>query len=140
MQTLATKEEILKQVDQKRYVWFRQDGYFQGIFEPGVFINRQTAKSITRDGYNKQKLYAQKYQSIWRYVLSEDEILRGLVQIPEETNDGDGREARTTILFTPYNLYVSLIGIYSSYDETAWERVFVSEPYQHCFTRYQRKV
>ena len=57
----------------------------------------------------------------------------------EDFNDGDGNAMYLTLHLPDYDLYVSIIGTYSSWASGEWEDVFVSEPYIHTETKYKRK-
>ena len=60
-----------------------------------------------------------------------------LIEWFDERNYGDGNEQFATVYFKPYDLYVSLIGTYSSYDGSTWEQCFVSRPYIHREVRFE---
>ena len=54
-------------------------------------------------------------------------------------NDGDGNDRWMTLFFSEHNMYVTLTGGYSSYGESGWSDIYVSEPYIYSETRYQKK-
>ncbi len=74
-----------------------------------------------------------------------DEILRHQyrddVKTVYQDNDGDGRTAYLTLKFDfkdgQPDLFVSMLGYYSSYGGDNWDRVFFSEPYTFTETRYR---
>lgn len=54
-------------------------------------------------------------------------------------NDGDGKEMRRTYFFPRFNIFVSMIGVYSSWDSSTWNECFESVPYIFSETRYKKK-
>ena len=54
-----------------------------------------------------------------------------------DMNYGDGNDWLITIHFINHNLYVNLIGSYSSWDSPYWSKVSFAIPYQHTETRYK---
>lgn len=60
-----------------------------------------------------------------------------LIDWNDERSYGDGNERFATIHFKEYDLYVSLVGVYSSYGESTWDQIYVSRPYIHREVRYQ---
>lgn len=60
-----------------------------------------------------------------------------LIEWVEQRSYGDGNERFATIHFKEYNLYVSLVGVYSSYGESTWDQIYVSKPYIYREVRYE---
>ena len=56
-----------------------------------------------------------------------------------EQNWGDGNEWYKTFHFPNWGFYVSIEGTYSSYEESSWNSIYYSEPYEHTETRYKKK-
>jgi hypothetical protein len=51
----------------------------------------------------------------------------------------DGQDMTLTWFFKPYNLYVTLAGTYSSWGDSRWHDIFVSEPYTYEVRSFKRK-
>lgn len=65
------------------------------------------------------------------------------IAVVDDQNDGHGEECRLTLKFEfpgDEDLLVTLIGSYSSYDDTSWNEVYISEPYYITETRYRHVV
>lgn len=126
---LTTKEKILKKVKESDTDWFLEDKYFQG-------------KPLDRDSWEAKDWIAFDKRRSTNTLLveeQEEENVRSSVEGVQSYNDGDGNCQYKTLYFKPYDLYVSLVGTYSSWGEGSWDDVFVSEPYIHTETRYKKK-
>jgi hypothetical protein len=121
---LASKEEILAKVQQNAHEWIDSQQFVIG-------------KRIQHDDWKEWADRRRKNQ------YTADELEEAVVDDSYETvendNDGDGREQRRTYHFKDYDLYVSLVGTYSSHGDCYWNDVFVSEPYEYTETRYKKK-
>lgn len=58
-------------------------------------------------------------------------------KIVYDMNYGDGNDYFVTLYFPNHDLYVSLEGMYSSWDSAQWDKVMFAEPFQYTETRYK---
>lgn len=59
------------------------------------------------------------------------------VEIVYDQNLGDGNEYYITIYFKKMDLYVSLSGVYSSWESPSWDYAKFAEPFEYTETRYK---
>jgi hypothetical protein len=52
---------------------------------------------------------------------------------------GDGNETGKTYHFKDFDIYVNIEGVYSSWEGTAWQECYISEPFIFTETQYRRK-
>lgn len=127
---LASKEEILNAVENEDFSYFEEGGYISGEAvsssyktdeDYDAFWDRRNTKTLTPE------------------EQSDEEILDS-VETVERHNDGDGRTMYQTVHFKPYDLYVTMLGTYSSHGSSYWEEVFVSERVEQTIYVYNRVV
>lgn len=92
--------------------------------------------SLPPKEYILQLVRKEKTQTI-ASEFSECGDYQNLVEWKDERSYGDGNERYATIHFKQYDLYVSLIGMYSSHGSSTWDECFVSRPYVHREVRYE---
>lgn len=121
---LASKEEILEHVEMNNCSWFENKEYISKSSLPRLeynspeYIRRYVDRILTEEEEAENEVYASAY-------------------VIDDYNEGDGNTAQQTHYFKPYDLYVSLYGVYSSWDRTIYDNVYVTTPYQHTETRYR---
>lgn len=59
------------------------------------------------------------------------------VDVVYNQNYGDGNDYIVCLHFKLLNIYVLLLGTYSSWDSTHWESVSIAEPFEYIETRYK---
>lgn len=130
--TLVSREMIVLQVKARNYDWFLKCNYFSGKrISHGVVgtaeYNNWVARIYHENG-TKPQLTLEEYL--------EDEVEASVEEL-DISNSGDGSQCRRTMHFIPYNLYVTMLGTYSSWDSPKWDDVFFSEPYTFTETRFK---
>lgn len=137
MLVLASKKEILEKVKEKHHAWFSEKLYITGVHEGGPYKNQETGQ--VADTYDDLIALNLEYKEENKFELvpSPDDILFDSVKTIEDRNEGDGNECFFTLHFEQYNLYVSLIGTYSSWNDPYWVEVFISTPYVYQETRFK---
>lgn len=53
-------------------------------------------------------------------------------------SDGDGAEARILFWFTDHDLYVMVVGVYSSHGDTTYDEVYFVRPKAVTITEYEK--
>jgi len=133
---LAPKEEILQKVAKNDFSYFDEESqeYFLGdrLSIPEYDTPEFTAwtKRIYPDDGSEPVLTPEE--------KAENEVEDSVKNV-SSYNDGDGREKYMTYYFKPYDLYVTLEGLYSSWSGSSWHEVYVSEPIEHTIVCYERK-
>ena len=59
------------------------------------------------------------------------------ISVVYDQNYGDGNDYIVCLHFELLNIYVLLIGTYSSWDSTEWVSASIAEPFEHIETRYK---
>jgi len=130
---LASKEEILAEVQANNCDYFVDRKFFQGSRTDHGDHNSNTYK----DFYNRR--FPQDGSS--PQLTPEEQVdvdVEFSVEEVERRDEGDGHYQYMTLYFVSYDLNVSLVGRYSSYSDSCWDNVFISETFQYTETRYRR--
>jgi hypothetical protein len=125
---LASKETISAAAANKDVGYFRDGNYFEGEYELVPHYDDAEFK-VWYDRHTRNELTEAE--------LSERELVRSVITMSKE-NDGNGREARGTLYFSSHALYVTLTGIYSSWNGVTYDDVFISKPVTHTITVFER--
>lgn len=106
---------------------------FDGTHEPGVYKHKLTGKEYSYSD-NSSELSNQ-----WGdidYIKSVDDLEYLRVQLLEVDNDGDGNECRKIYHIPQYDLYIRVVGTYSSWSTASWHGTEIVRPKQVTVTVY----
>jgi FtsZ-interacting cell division protein YlmF len=125
---LASKEDILQAVEEEQFDYFDNEDYISG---------KPVSSSYKTD---------EDYDAYWNRRETNtltpeeqaDEETKDSAKVVEDHNDGDGRTMYKTIHFKPYDLYVTILGTYSSHGSSWWNDVFLSRPKEVTVVVYNR--
>jgi hypothetical protein len=106
---------------------------FKGTYEPGVYKHKLTGKEY-RYSDNSSELDDQWDDTV--YINSVDDLEYLRVQLIEQDNDGDGNECRKIYHIPQYDLYIRVVGTYSSWSTARWHGVEIVRPKQVTVTVY----
>ena len=129
---LASKEEILAKVAANDYNFFDEDSDADNHYWQGKSYDNTLEWGTPEYIAHRQRRAA---NALLPVELA-DKALKASVVMVEDDNDGDGNEMRKTIHFKDYDLYVSLRGYYSSWDNSQWENVYVTRPVEYTAVRF----
>ncbi len=132
---LKTKEEIIKLVEcEADSETIEEMGseelgcFFDGEQDDETYwIHPETKEHLTNDWFWKDDhlSYEQvkKLQSEYELVTCESDKEQDRVKFVDSGNRGDGREMWEVLHIPDYNLYIKLIGCYSSWGNSTWDSV-----------------
>ncbi len=106
---------------------------FKGTYEPGVYKHKLTGKEY-RYLDNSSELDDQWDDTV--YINSVDDLEYLRVQLIEQDNDGDGNECRKIYHIPQYDLYIRVVGTYSSWSTASWHGAEIVRPKQVTVTVY----
>lgn len=130
---LKTKEEIIKLVDEADSETIEEMGsedlgcFFDGEQDDETYwIHPETKEHVTDGWFWQNDLpYEQvkKLQSEYELVTCQSDKEYDRIKFVDSGNDGDGREMWQVLHIPDYDLYIKLIGCYSSWGNSTWESV-----------------
>ena len=133
---LAPKEEILEKVAEKDWSYFAED---TSEFFIGDRIETPEYDSPEYESWSKRMYPDDGSEPVLTPEEKAEEEVEKSVETVSRFNEGDGRGRYMTLHFKPYDLYVTLEGRYSSWGDSEWSDVYVSEPKEHIVISYDRK-